>query len=109
MPSRPMAVTGPGRTARAPALADSPGPYESRSGIACPLRFVSLAGHSGPVTEDEAGTVAKFAAACAGWGSDWGPVLYAEGYARVNGRITAYHAWCLDGETVVDPTLSQPG
>jgi hypothetical protein len=90
--------------------------------------------------------VAKFAAACAGWGSDWGPVmrygrlftpgtdvgggdpippsnpgenayrramdsglLYAEGYARVNGRITAYHAWCLDGETVVDPTLSQPG
>ena len=35
-------------------------------------------------------------------------LLYAEGYARVNGR-TVYSAWCLDDETVVHPGLSQPG
>jgi hypothetical protein len=35
-------------------------------------------------------------------------LLYAEGYARVNGRAV-YSAWCLDDETVVHPGLSQPG
>src|SRR5271170_3083911 len=41
-------------------------------------------------------------------GEDSG-LLYAEGYARVNGGITTYSAWCLDDETVVHPELSQPG
>jgi hypothetical protein len=102
------------------------------------------------MTEDEAETVAKLAAAMCESGSTrgfYGPVmrygrlftpgtecpavadqrnsgnpgknayrlamdsglLYAEGYARVNGRITTYSAWCLDGETVVHPGLSRPG
>jgi hypothetical protein len=36
-------------------------------------------------------------------------LLYAEGYACVNGSITTYSAWCLDDETVVHPGLSEPG
>jgi hypothetical protein len=36
-------------------------------------------------------------------------LLYAEGYARVHGGILTDSAWCLDGETVVDPGFSQPG
>jgi len=36
-------------------------------------------------------------------------LLYAEGYARVRGGILTDSAWCLDGETVVDPGFSQPG
>jgi hypothetical protein len=36
-------------------------------------------------------------------------LLYAEGYARVRGGILTNSAWCLDGETVVDPGFSQPG
>lgn len=35
-------------------------------------------------------------------------LLYAEGYAR-HGRVETHSAWCLDGETVVDPGFSQPG
>jgi hypothetical protein len=119
-------------------------------GIASRLRCVRLAGHSRPVTEDEAETVAKLATAMGQSVNTrqlYGPVmrygrlftpgteipavadqrnsgypgknayrlaldsglLYAEGYARVNGRITTYSAWCLDGETVVHPELSRPG
>jgi hypothetical protein len=36
-------------------------------------------------------------------------LLYAEGYARVRGGILTDSAWCLDGETVVDPGFSQQG
>lgn len=36
-------------------------------------------------------------------------LVYAEGYARVSGGIVTESAWCLDGETVVDPGFSQPG
>lgn len=36
-------------------------------------------------------------------------LLYAEGYARVCGGILTNSAWCLAGETVVDPGFSQPG
>ncbi len=36
-------------------------------------------------------------------------LLYAEGYACPRGGIPAYSAWCLDGETVVDPASSEPG
>jgi len=36
-------------------------------------------------------------------------LLYAEGYARVRGGVVTHSAWCLDGETVVDPGFSQPG
>jgi hypothetical protein len=35
-------------------------------------------------------------------------LLYAEGYARIRGGIAIHSAWCLDGETVVDPGFSQP-
>ena len=38
-----------------------------------------------------------------------GGLLYAEGYARVDGGIITHSAWCVDGETVVDPGFSQPG
>jgi len=34
---------------------------------------------------------------------------YAEGYARVRGGIITHSAWCLDGETVVDPGWGEPG
>lgn len=34
-------------------------------------------------------------------------LLYAEGFACVNGGITTYSAWCLDGETVAHPELSE--
>jgi hypothetical protein len=54
-----------GRAARAPTL---PGPYGSCLRIVCLLRCVSLAGHSRPVTEDEAKTVAALAAQCLTWG-----------------------------------------
>jgi hypothetical protein len=36
-------------------------------------------------------------------------LLYAEGYACAPGRAPAHSAWCLDGETVVDPGSSEPG
>lgn len=36
-------------------------------------------------------------------------LLYAEGHARRPSGITASSAWCLDGETVVDPGFSEPG
>jgi hypothetical protein len=36
-------------------------------------------------------------------------LVYAEGYARVGRGIVTTSAWCLDGETVVDPGFSQPG
>jgi hypothetical protein len=36
-------------------------------------------------------------------------LLYAEGYACRPSGITTYSAWCLDGETVVDPGFSEPG
>ena len=36
-------------------------------------------------------------------------LLYAEGYACPRGGVPAYSAWCLDGETVVDPGSSEPG
>ncbi len=36
-------------------------------------------------------------------------LLYAEGYARVHGGILINSAWCLAGETVVDPGFGQPG
>jgi hypothetical protein len=36
-------------------------------------------------------------------------LLYAEGYARQPPGITHNSAWCLDGETVVDPGFSEPG
>jgi hypothetical protein len=36
-------------------------------------------------------------------------LLYAEGYACARGGIPAHSAWCLDGETVVDPGSSEPG
>jgi hypothetical protein len=39
---------------------------------------------------------------------DSGP-LYAEGYARHANGITHSSAWCLDGDTVVDPGVSEPG
>jgi hypothetical protein len=35
-------------------------------------------------------------------------LLYAEGYARIRGGIATHSAWCLDGETAVDPGFSQP-
>jgi hypothetical protein len=35
-------------------------------------------------------------------------LLYAEGYARVRGAIVTHSAWCLDGETVVDPGFKRP-
>lgn len=35
-------------------------------------------------------------------------LLYAEGYARGRRGIVTHSAWCLDGETVVDPGFSQP-
>jgi len=105
-----------------------------------------LGGHSRPVTEDEAKTVAALAAHCV-WGarSRWGrscgmadcspgtdvgagnpmipawacknayrramdsALLYTEGYACRPSGVTNYPAWCLDGETVVDPGFSEPG
>ena len=42
------------------------------------------------------------------WAMDSG-LLYAEGYACPRGGIPAHSAWCLDGETVVDPGSSEPG
>jgi hypothetical protein len=36
-------------------------------------------------------------------------LLYAGGYARVRGGIVTNSAWCLDGETVVDPGFGEPG
>lgn len=36
-------------------------------------------------------------------------LLYAEGYARRPSGITTYSAWCLEGETVVDPGFREPG
>ena len=99
------------------------------------------------MTEDEATTVAEFAAQCvrdgrrhlvaiARYGRLFRPgtdsgggaypmlpamagknayqhamdrgLLYAEGYARVRG-VVSHSAWCLDGETVVDPGFRQPG
>lgn len=42
------------------------------------------------------------------WAMDSGQ-LYAEGYACYPGGIPAHSAWCLDGETVVDPGSSEPG
>jgi hypothetical protein len=42
------------------------------------------------------------------WAMDRG-LLYAEGYACVHGGIVTHSAWCLDGETVVDPGFKQPG
>ena len=36
-------------------------------------------------------------------------LLYAEGYACPRGGVPAYSAWCLDGETVVDPGSAEPG
>jgi hypothetical protein len=35
-------------------------------------------------------------------------LLYAEGYARIRGAIVTQSAWCLDGETVVDPGFQRP-
>jgi hypothetical protein len=35
-------------------------------------------------------------------------LLYAEGYACIRGEIVTHSAWCLDGETVVDPGFKQP-
>lgn len=35
-------------------------------------------------------------------------LLYAEGYAQIRGAIVTHSAWCLDGETVVDPGFMQP-
>ena len=42
------------------------------------------------------------------WAMDSG-LLYAEGYACPPGGVPAHSAWCLDGETVVDPGSSEPG
>ena len=42
------------------------------------------------------------------WAVDSGQ-LYAEGYACPRGGLPAYSAWCLDGETVVDPGSAEPG
>ena len=42
------------------------------------------------------------------WAMDSG-LVYAEGYACPRGGVPAHSAWCLDGETVVDPGLSEPG
>jgi len=36
-------------------------------------------------------------------------LVYAEGYARRPSGITHYSAWCLEGETVVDPGFREPG
>jgi hypothetical protein len=36
-------------------------------------------------------------------------LLYAEGFACPRGGVPAHWAWCLDGETVVDPGSSEPG
>jgi hypothetical protein len=35
-------------------------------------------------------------------------LLYAEGYACVRGALITHSAWCLDGETVVDPGFREP-
>ena len=42
------------------------------------------------------------------WAMESG-LLYAEGYACPRGGVPAHSAWCLDGETVVDPGSSEPG
>jgi hypothetical protein len=42
------------------------------------------------------------------WAMDSG-LVYAEGYACPRGGVPAHSAWCLDGETVVDPGSSEPG
>jgi hypothetical protein len=36
-------------------------------------------------------------------------LLYAEGFACRPSGVTHYSAWCLDGETVVDPGAREPG
>jgi hypothetical protein len=35
-------------------------------------------------------------------------LLYAEGYACVSSGLALHSAWCLDGETVIDPGFKQP-
>lgn len=37
-----------------------------------------------------------------------GGLLYAEGYACVHGALITHSAWCLDGDTVVDPGFERP-
>jgi len=59
-------------------------------------------GGAGPLTPLHAGRNAYRKAMDSG-------LLYAEGFACAPGGIPAHSAWCLDGETVVDPGSSEPG